>query len=104
MSCRMSWRLQRELQHELMPFSPLSPCGTRSAPERLRTSSPACAPASELSVCAPTHLRWLCACAPACALEQGVKMTKLTNSRGFAVELSAAAVVILGSRYDLPLS
>lgn len=34
----------------------------------------------------------------------GVKMTKLTNSRGFTVELCAAAVVILGSRYDLPLS
>lgn len=34
----------------------------------------------------------------------GVKLTKLTNSRGFTVELCAAAVVILGSRYDLPLS
>lgn len=34
----------------------------------------------------------------------GVKMTKLTNSRGFTVELCAAAVVILGSRYNLPLS
>jgi sodium-dependent phosphate transporter len=34
----------------------------------------------------------------------GVKMTKLTNSRGYCVELSAAAVIILGSRYGLPLS
>lgn len=34
----------------------------------------------------------------------GVRLTKLTNSRGFTVELCAAAVVILGSRYDLPLS
>lgn len=29
----------------------------------------------------------------------GVKMTKLTNSRGFVVELSAAIVVVVGSRY-----
>lgn len=34
----------------------------------------------------------------------GVKMTKMTNSRGFTVELCAAAVVILGSRFNLPLS
>ncbi|PSC76970.1 sodium phosphate symporter [Micractinium conductrix] len=34
----------------------------------------------------------------------GVKMTKLTNSRGFIVEMSAATIVILGSRFGLPLS
>jgi sodium-dependent phosphate transporter len=34
----------------------------------------------------------------------GVKMTKLTNSRGFVVELSAAIIVVIGSRYGLPLS
>ncbi|PSC75765.1 sodium phosphate symporter [Micractinium conductrix] len=34
----------------------------------------------------------------------GVKMTKLTNSRGYCVELAAAVVVIVGSRYGLPLS
>ncbi|KAI7842860.1 hypothetical protein COHA_003478 [Chlorella ohadii] len=34
----------------------------------------------------------------------GVKMTKLTNSRGYCVELAAAAIIILGSRYGLPLS
>lgn len=34
----------------------------------------------------------------------GVKMTKLTNSRGYCVELAAAAVIIVGSRYGLPLS
>ncbi len=34
----------------------------------------------------------------------GVKMTRLTNSRGYCVELSAAAVVILASRYGLPVS
>ena len=34
----------------------------------------------------------------------GVKMTKLTNSRGYCVELGAAATVILGSRFGLPLS
>jgi sodium-dependent phosphate transporter len=34
----------------------------------------------------------------------GVKMVKLTNSRGFIVEMSAAAIVIIGSRYGLPLS
>jgi hypothetical protein len=34
----------------------------------------------------------------------GVKMTKLTNSRGFIVEMSSAAIVIIGSRYGLPLS
>ncbi len=34
----------------------------------------------------------------------GVKMTKLTNSRGYCVELAAAATVILGSRFGLPLS
>jgi sodium-dependent phosphate transporter len=39
-----------------------------------------------------------------CRRVLGVKMTKLTNSRGFTVELCAAAVVILGSRFDLPLS
>lgn len=34
----------------------------------------------------------------------GVKMVKLTNSRGYCVELAAAAVIIVGSRYGLPLS
>lgn len=34
----------------------------------------------------------------------GVKMTKLTNSRGYCVELAAAAIIILGSAYSLPLS
>lgn len=34
----------------------------------------------------------------------GVKMTKLTNSRGYCVELAAALVVILGSYFGLPLS
>ncbi|KAL4428574.1 hypothetical protein ABPG77_008886 [Micractinium sp. CCAP 211/92] len=34
----------------------------------------------------------------------GVKMTKLTNSRGYCVELASAIVVIIGSRYGLPLS
>jgi sodium-dependent phosphate transporter len=34
----------------------------------------------------------------------GVKMTKLTNSRGYCVELAAAVVIIVGSRYGLPLS
>ncbi|KAI7845415.1 hypothetical protein COHA_000968 [Chlorella ohadii] len=34
----------------------------------------------------------------------GVKMVKLTNSRGFIVEMSSAAIVIIGSRYGLPLS
>jgi sodium-dependent phosphate transporter len=34
----------------------------------------------------------------------GVKMVRLTNSRGYCVELSAAAVIIVGSRYGLPLS
>lgn len=34
----------------------------------------------------------------------GVQMAKLTNSRGFTVEICAAAVVILASRFDLPLS
>jgi sodium-dependent phosphate transporter len=34
----------------------------------------------------------------------GVKVTRLTNSRGYCVELAAAAVVILSSRYGLPVS
>ena len=34
----------------------------------------------------------------------GVKMTKLTNSRGFSVEMAAAIVVIISSRYGLPVS
>lgn len=34
----------------------------------------------------------------------GVKMTRLTNSRGFVVEISAAAVVCIGSRFSLPIS
>jgi solute carrier family 20 (sodium-dependent phosphate transporter) len=34
----------------------------------------------------------------------GVKMTRLSNSRGFAIELSASIVVIMASRYGLPTS
>jgi solute carrier family 20 (sodium-dependent phosphate transporter) len=34
----------------------------------------------------------------------GVKMTRLTNSRGYCVELAAAAIVIISSRYGLPVS
>lgn len=34
----------------------------------------------------------------------GVKTTRLTNSRGFVVELCVAAVVILASRLSLPMS
>lgn len=34
----------------------------------------------------------------------GVKMTRLTNSRGFCVEICVAAVVIIASRYGLPMS
>ena len=34
----------------------------------------------------------------------GVKMTRLTNSRGFVIELCAACIVILASRYGLPIS
>ena len=34
----------------------------------------------------------------------GVKLSKITPSRGFAIELGAACVIILGSYYGLPLS
>lgn len=34
----------------------------------------------------------------------GVKVTRITCSRGFCMELSAAIITILGSRYALPLS
>lgn len=34
----------------------------------------------------------------------GVKMTRLTNSRGYCVEMAAALTVIVGSNYGLPLS
>jgi Phosphate transporter family len=34
----------------------------------------------------------------------GVKTAKLTNSRGFAVELGSAITVITASRYGLPVS
>ncbi|CAG9465200.1 unnamed protein product [Pedinophyceae sp. YPF-701] len=34
----------------------------------------------------------------------GVKLTKITPSRGFAIELGSALVVALGSRYGIPLS
>lgn len=34
----------------------------------------------------------------------GVKMTRLTNSRGFCVELCVAAVIIVASRFGIPLS
>lgn len=34
----------------------------------------------------------------------GVKMMKLSNSRGFCMELSAAVVVIIASRFGLPVS
>lgn len=33
-----------------------------------------------------------------------MQMAKLSNSRGFVVEISAAAVIIFGSRAGLPLS
>ena len=34
----------------------------------------------------------------------GIRMTKLTNSRGYCAELSAAIIVIVSSRYGEPLS
>lgn len=34
----------------------------------------------------------------------GVKLMRLSNSRGFCVEICVAAVVILASRFDLPMS
>ena len=34
----------------------------------------------------------------------GVKMTKLTNSRGYCAELTAAIIVIVASRYGFPVS
>ncbi|KAI3429392.1 hypothetical protein D9Q98_005487 [Chlorella vulgaris] len=34
----------------------------------------------------------------------GVKMTRLTNSRGFIVEISSAAIVVISSRLGLPIS
>lgn len=34
----------------------------------------------------------------------GVKLTKMSPARGFAVELSVAIVIVFGSRYGLPLS
>eukprot|EP00210_Caulerpa_lentillifera_P008056 g7693.t1 len=34
----------------------------------------------------------------------GVKLTKITPSRGFAIELGSAAVVVVGSSYGIPLS
>ena len=34
----------------------------------------------------------------------GVRMTRLSNSRGFCVEICVAAVVILASRFGLPMS
>lgn len=34
----------------------------------------------------------------------GVKAAKLTNSRGFCAELSTAIVVLVASRYGLPVS
>jgi len=34
----------------------------------------------------------------------GVKMTKLTNSRGYCAELTAAIIVIIASRYGFPVS
>lgn len=37
-------------------------------------------------------------------IAMGVKMTKITPSRGFAIDISAALVVVVGSRMSLPLS
>lgn len=34
----------------------------------------------------------------------GVRMTRLSNSRGFCVEISVAAIVIVASRFGLPMS
>ena len=37
-------------------------------------------------------------------IAMGVKMTKITPSRGFAIDISSAFVVVVGSRIGLPLS
>lgn len=37
-----------------------------------------------------------------CAI--GVKIAKITPSRGFAIELGAAMMIIIGSRLEIPLS
>jgi phosphate/sulfate permease len=37
-------------------------------------------------------------------IAMGVKMTKITPSRGFAIDISAAFIVVVGSRIGLPLS
>lgn len=34
----------------------------------------------------------------------GVKIAKITPSRGFSIELGAAIMIIIGSRYSMPLS
>ena len=34
----------------------------------------------------------------------GVKIAKITPSRGFAIELGSAMMVIIGSRLEIPLS
>ena len=34
----------------------------------------------------------------------GVRMARLSNSRGFCVEICVAAVVILASRFGIPMS
>ncbi|CAN0486701.1 unnamed protein product, partial [Discosporangium mesarthrocarpum] len=34
----------------------------------------------------------------------GVKISKITPSRGFAIELGSAMVIIIGSRLEIPLS
>ena len=34
----------------------------------------------------------------------GVKLTKVTNSRGFAIELGTSLTIVLGSQFALPLS
>ena len=37
-------------------------------------------------------------------IAMGMKMTKITPSRGFAIDISSAFVVVVGSRIGLPLS
>ncbi|KAF8062088.1 pho-4 [Scenedesmus sp. PABB004] len=63
-------------------------CRFRSAPAHLRLRNRAHAPADGYKV----------------MQSMGVRMTRLTNSRGFCVELCVAAVVIVASRFGIPLS
>lgn len=106
-------------------FSSYHPCGTAHRSRRLLAYSlEVCNATHWLTPCPPALLLLVVCCLPLrvptpggfglvvglmtygynIIMQLGVKMLKLTPSRGFSAELSAALTVSVASRYGLPVS